>query len=117
MPWNDIARRDYARRALRYASDLTDREWALIAPFLPSPRPIGRPRTTDLREVANAILYMAATGCQWRMLPKEPAADLDGATLLLRLARPRAVADDQQSSGDGGARAGGPGGKSDGGHH
>ena len=71
MPWDDIARRDYARRAPRYASDLTDREWALIAPFLPAPRPIGRPRTTDLREVVNAILYMASTGCQWRMLPKD----------------------------------------------
>ena len=71
MPWDDIARRDYARRAPRYASDLTDRDWALIAPFLPAPRPIGRPRTTDLREVVNAILYMASTGCQWRMLPKD----------------------------------------------
>lgn len=71
MPWDDTARLEYARRAPRYASDLTDREWALIAPFLPSPRPIGRPRRTDLREVVNAILYMAATGCQWRMLPKD----------------------------------------------
>ena len=71
MPWNDIARRDYARWARRYASDLTDREWALVAPFVPSPRRIGRPRTTDLREVVNAILYIAATGCQWRMLPKD----------------------------------------------
>ena len=70
MPWDDTARRDYARRGARYASDLTDREWAQIAPLLPSPRAIGRPRTTDLREVMNAILYMAATGCQWRMLPK-----------------------------------------------
>ena len=71
MPWNDTARRDYARRGPRYASDLTDREWALIAPLLPSPRRVGRPRTTDLREVMSAILYMATTGCQWRMLPKD----------------------------------------------
>ena len=71
MPWNDIARRDYARRARRYASDVTDREWALIAPLLPLPRPVGRPRTTELREVVNAIFYLAATGCQWRMLPKD----------------------------------------------
>ncbi len=71
MPWNDTARRDYVRRGPRYASDLTDREWALIAPLLPSPRRVGRPRTTDLREVMNAILYMATTGCQWRMLPKD----------------------------------------------
>jgi transposase len=71
MSWDDTARREHARRARRYASDLTDREWVLIAPFLPSPLPIGRPRTTDLREVVNAILYMASAGCQWRMLPKD----------------------------------------------
>jgi len=71
MPWSDTARRDYVRRGPRYASDLTDREWALIAPLLPSPRRVGRPRTTDLREVMSAILYIATTGCQWRMLPKD----------------------------------------------
>jgi transposase len=71
MPWDDIARREYARPGLRYASDLTDREWAVIEPFLPPPRRIGRPRSTVLREVVNAVLYMAATGCQWRMLPKD----------------------------------------------
>jgi transposase len=71
MPWDDTARRDHARRALRYASDLTDLEWALVAPLLPPPRPQGRPRTADLREVMNAILYMASAGCQWRMLPKD----------------------------------------------
>ena len=43
----------------------------MIAPLLPPDRPHGRPRKTDLREVVNAILYMASTGCQWRMLPKD----------------------------------------------
>ena len=71
MPWNDTTRHDYARRGCRYSSDLTDREWELIAPFLPPPRRQGRPRTTDLREVMNAILYMVSAGCQWRMLPKD----------------------------------------------
>ncbi len=71
MAWNDTARHEYARRGCRYSSDLTDREWALIAPFLPPPRHQGRPRTADLREVMNAILYMASAGCQWRMLPKD----------------------------------------------
>src|ERR1700722_2589570 len=65
-----IARHEYARRAQRYSSDLTDREWALIAPLLPGPRPVGRPRTINLREVVNAILYMAS-GCTWELLPKE----------------------------------------------
>ena len=71
MPWTDITRRDYARKAARYASDLSDGEWALIAPLLPGPKPVGRPRVANLREVANAILYMVSTGCQWRMLPKD----------------------------------------------
>lgn len=71
MPWTDTARRDHARRGCRYSSDLTDREWALAAPFLPQARPVGRPRTADLREVMNAILSMASAGCQRRMLPKD----------------------------------------------
>jgi putative transposase len=71
MPCTDITRRDYAREAARYASDLIDGEWALIAPLLPGPKPLGRPRVANLREVMNAILYMASTGCQWRMLPKD----------------------------------------------
>lgn len=71
MPWTEAARREYQRETPRYASDLTDHEWALIAPFMPPPRPIGRPRKTDLREVMNAILYIGSTGCQWAMLPKD----------------------------------------------
>lgn len=71
MPWTETTRRQYRRDGLRYASDLTDAEWALIEPFMPAPSPIGRPRTTELRRVVEAILYMAATGCQWRQLPKE----------------------------------------------
>jgi transposase len=71
MPWTDAARRDHARRMPRYASDLQDDEWALIAPFMPPPRKVGRPREVDLREVVNAALYLVSTGCQWRMLPKD----------------------------------------------
>ncbi|WP_427147217.1 IS5 family transposase, partial [Rhizobium leguminosarum] len=71
MGWTDFTRRQYARRAMRYASDLTDREWGLISPCLPEPRRLGRPRSTDLREVVNALLYIATTGCQWRMMPKD----------------------------------------------
>lgn len=71
MPWIEAARREHDRRRPRYASDVSDGEWALIAPLLPPDRPRGRPRKTDLREVVNAILYMASTGCQWRMLPRD----------------------------------------------
>lgn len=69
--WTEITRPQYERTGRRYASDATDAEWALIAPLLPAPKRVGRPRTTDLRDVFDAILYMAATGCQWRMLPND----------------------------------------------
>jgi len=71
MAWTDIARRDHSRLTARYPSDLQDREWSLIAGLLPAAKRGGRPRTTDLRAVMNAILYIASTGCQWRALPKD----------------------------------------------
>ncbi|TIP75785.1 MAG: IS5 family transposase [Mesorhizobium sp.] len=48
---------------------MTDREWALIEPFMPGAKATGRPRTTELRAVVDALLYIAWTGCQWRALP------------------------------------------------
>jgi putative transposase len=54
----------------RYETDLTDEPFALIRPFLPRPKPTGRP-PADLREVVNAIRYLVRSGCQWRMLPKD----------------------------------------------
>ena len=80
MAWNDIARDEHRREGLRYPSDLTDIEWVLIAALLPGPRPGGRPRTTSLRDVMEAILYMASSGCQWRMLPKDfpPVSTVQG---------------------------------------
>src|SRR5438270_5404495 len=71
MSWTEITRAQYRREGLRYASDQTDEEWGLIAPFMPERRWLGRPRTVDLRDVLNAILYILATGCQWRALPKD----------------------------------------------
>jgi transposase len=71
MAWTEVTRRKYCRDGLRYASNLTDAEWALIEPLLPAASPLGRPRETELRSVVDAILYMASTGCQWRQLPKE----------------------------------------------
>jgi putative transposase len=55
----------------RYPSDLSDKEWAILEPLLPLAKPSGRPRTTDLREVLNALFYLDRTGCQWRALPKD----------------------------------------------
>ncbi|MGB3644580.1 MAG: transposase, partial [Mesorhizobium sp.] len=53
MAWTVTTRPHSERRCPRYASDLTDEEWALIEPLMPSPNRIGRPRKTDLREVVN----------------------------------------------------------------
>jgi putative transposase len=55
----------------RYASDCTDKEWAIMAPDLAQAAGPGRKRTVNLREIVNAIFYRTRTGCQWRMLPKE----------------------------------------------
>jgi putative transposase len=71
MPWTEITRAQYRRDGLRFASDMTDAEWALIARRLPPRRRLGRPRKTDLRKVVEAILYVLATGCQWRALPRD----------------------------------------------
>ena len=59
------------RQTKRYPTDLTDAEWAHVEPFLPKPGRTGRRREVDLREVLNAIRYVARTGCGWRMLPKD----------------------------------------------
>lgn len=71
MAWTEITREQYRRDGLRYASDTTDAEWAVIDAVMPAPRRLGRPRQTDLRDVVNAIFYILATGCQWRALPRE----------------------------------------------
>jgi transposase len=71
MAWTTITRAQHARDHLRYASDLSEAEWALIAPLLPGPSHRGRPRTTPLRAVVEALLYILSTGCQWRALPRE----------------------------------------------
>ena len=60
-----------ATRRRAYPTDLTDAQWALVAPLLNGRAWTGRPRTLDLREVVNAVLYLLRTGCQWRLLPHE----------------------------------------------
>ena len=58
------------RRKL-YPSDLTDEQWDILLPLLPPAKPGGRPRTVDIREVVNGIVYVLRTGCPWRMLPHD----------------------------------------------
>ena len=69
--WTPENRGLYARPGLRYPSDLTDAEWALVAPLIRPAKRGGRPRTVNIREVLNAIFYVLWTGCQWKALPKD----------------------------------------------
>ena len=54
-----------------YPSDLSDTEWALLAPLLPPPMRTGRPRKWSDRLIADAVFYVLRSGCAWRMLPRE----------------------------------------------
>jgi putative transposase len=54
-----------------YPTDLTDAQWELLAPLLPAAKPGGRPRSVNLREVVNAMLYLLRTGCPWGHLPHD----------------------------------------------
>jgi putative transposase len=54
-----------------YKTDLTDEQWKLVKPPIPPAKPGGRPRTTDMREVRNTLLYQARTGCRWELLPHD----------------------------------------------
>jgi transposase len=69
--WTPENRKRYDRSHLRYPSDLTDAEWALVAPLIPPAKRGGNKRRVNLREVMNGILYVLSTGCQWRAVPKD----------------------------------------------
>jgi transposase len=69
--WTSENRARYDRSRLRYPSDLTDEEWALIEPRIPPAKRGGNKRTVDLRAVANGLMYILSTGCQWRAIPKD----------------------------------------------
>jgi len=69
--WNPEHRLAAERHGLRYPSDLTNAEWALVEPMIPPARRGGRPRDVNVREVLNAIFYVLSTGCQWNALPRD----------------------------------------------
>ncbi len=58
-----------ARRA--YPTDLTDAQWAILEPHVPTPKPGGRPAKHPRREIVNAMLYVLRGGIAWRLLPHE----------------------------------------------
>ena len=69
--WTPATRRQHSRDELRYETDLTDAEWALLEPLMPEPNPRGRPREWPLREIVNAIFYVLRGGVAWRLLPND----------------------------------------------
>ena len=54
-----------------YPTDLTDQQWSRVVQSIPPAKPGGRPRSVDMREVVNGILYLNRTGCPWRALPHD----------------------------------------------
>src|SRR2546429_6590700 len=69
--WTTKNRGRYDRSHLRYPSDLTDDEWALVGAFIRPAKRGGNRRHVDVREVMNGIMYVLSTGCQWRVIPKD----------------------------------------------
>ncbi len=69
--WTIENRARYDRSKLRYPSDLSDAEWALVEPLIPPGKRGGGKRTVVLREVVNGLMYILSTGCQWRAVPKD----------------------------------------------
>jgi len=67
--WTPTTRAVHKRDALRFASDVTDVEWSVLAPLLPPASPVGRPPSWPMREIINAIFYVLRGGVPWRMLP------------------------------------------------
>ena len=92
--WTAKNRGRYDRGKLRYPSDLTDSEWELVEPLIPPGKRGGGKRTVVMREVVNGLMYILATGCQWRAIPKDlppkdlPPKDLPPKSTLSRLFRP-----------------------------
>ena len=65
--WTPTTRQQHSRPVTRYQTDLTDAEWRVIAPHLPKPCAMGRPREWPMREIVNGIFYVMRAGCPWRL--------------------------------------------------
>jgi transposase len=89
--WTSENRARYDRDELRYPSEVTDAEWALIEPLIPAAKRGGRGRKTGMRQSFNAFMYLLSAGWQWRHLPKGFSPANHGAPLLRRLELARGV--------------------------
>ena len=54
-----------------YPTDISNSQWTILEPLIPASKPGGRPRTVDMREIINAIFYILASGCAWRLMPHD----------------------------------------------
>ena len=71
MVWTAQHKAAYRREEPGFPSNLSEAEWAVLAPLIPQAAPGGRPRKTDMRQAMNAIFYLLRTGCPWRYLPRD----------------------------------------------
>lgn len=69
--WTEITRAKHARKGLRYSSDLTDAEWAVLEPLMPGRSKLGRPPKWSLRVIMDGVFYVLRSGQPWRMLPRD----------------------------------------------
>ncbi len=115
--WKPEHRRAAALVGLRYPNDLTDAEWALIAPLIPPAKRGGRRREIDVREVLNAIFYVLSTGCQWKALPKDLPPKSTAHFYFMLWDWGRHAGAHPPCALCGGAREGRPRGQPDRGHH
>ena len=67
--WTETTRAQHKRDELRFASDLSDAEWAILQPLLPPASAVGRPPSWPMRDIVDAIFYVLRGGVPWRMLP------------------------------------------------
>ncbi len=79
--WTPATRRQHSRDRLRYGSDLTDAEWAILEPYLPPPARTGRPREWPMREILNGIFYVLRGGCAVSMR-RRPQSDVGFALVV-----------------------------------
>src|ERR1700730_1273479 len=82
MPWTEADRLLYKAKTTKYATDLTDEEFALLEPLFPSPKKRGR-RRHSFRTILNAIFYQVRTGCQWRL--RHLAVDTLGLPIVIQI--------------------------------
>jgi transposase len=87
--WTNESRARYDRSKLRYPSDLTDEEWAIIGPMIPRAKRGGNKRAVDERQVVDGLMFILSTGCQRASLPKDlpPRSRVNDYFLRWRLRR------------------------------